>query len=123
MPILFGENQRNSIQQLKLKSYQYNLQQADKKRQYANEMVKLKVKMENLNTQLKTQQENIALSSQSIDIFQFRLKEGQESALNLNLEEINIQLLKSNYETSKKQFWGHWLDFLKTTGQLTILWK
>lgn len=123
LPLLFGENPRNKIEQLKLKSYQYNNQQKDKTFQYENQLVKLNIIMKNLYAQLNTLQANIALSNESLDIFQFRVKEGQESALNLNLEEVNIQLLKSKYEINKKQLWVYWLDYLKTSGQLTNLWK
>lgn len=123
LPILFGENHRNTMQQLKLQSNQYNLQEADKTLQYINEMYKIRIKMANIQAQLKTQEANIMLSSESIDIFQLRVKEGQAAALNLNLEEINLQLLKSNYETTNKQLWGHWLDYLKFSGQLTLLWQ
>ena len=35
----------------------------------------------------------------------------------------SIQWLKANYETNKKQLWVYWLDYLKASGQLTILWK
>jgi outer membrane protein len=123
VPILFGENSRNKIQQLKLQSDQYNLQQEDKSLQYTKDLFTTSIKIENVQSQLKTQEENIALSSESIDIFQLRVKEGQESASNLNLEETSIQFLKANFQTNKKQLWVYWLDYLKASGQLTILWK
>ena len=123
VPILFGENPHNKIQQLKLQSDQYNLQKEDKTLQYAKDVLTTKLKIENLQSQLKTQAENIILSKESIEIFQYRVKEGQESASNLNLEEASIQLLKANYETNQKQFWVYWLDYLKASGQLTVLWK
>ena len=123
VPILFGENPHNKIQQLKLQSDQYNLQKEDKTLQYAKDVLTTKLKIENLQSQLKTQAENIKLSAESIDIFQYRVKEGQESASNLNLEEASIQLLKANYETNQKQFWVYRLDYLKASGQLIILWK
>ncbi len=123
LPILFGENPHRKIQQLKLQSNQYNLQKEDKTLQYAKDIFILKLKIENLQYQLKTQEENITLSIESIDIFQSRVKEGQESASNLNIEEASLQLLKANYETNKKQVWVYWLDYLKASGQLSILWK
>lgn len=123
VPILFGENTHNKIQQLKLKSNQYNLEKQDKTIQYTKDAFTAKLKMENLKTQLITQVENIALSSESIDIFQARVKEGQESSSDLNLEEANLQLLKTNYETNKKNWWVYWLNYLKASGQLSILWK
>ncbi|KOY84456.1 hypothetical protein AD998_20900 [bacterium 336/3] len=122
-PILFGENTHNKIQQLKLQSDQYNLQKEDKKNQYKNDVFTVKLKIENKKLQLQTQKENIMLSKESINIFQARVKEGQESASNLNLEEVSIQLLEADYEMNKKQLWVYWLDNLKKTGQLTYLWK
>lgn len=123
LPILFGENPHSKIQQFKLQSNQYKLQQEDKTRQYAKDIFTIEIKIKNLQSQIKSQEENITLSRESIDIFQSRVKEGQESASNLNLEEANIQLLSSNYESNKKQLWVFWLDYLKASGQLSILWK
>jgi outer membrane protein len=123
VPILFGENTRNKIQQLKVQSEQYQLQKEDKTLQYKKDAITAKLKIENLTTQLKTQEENIHLSAESIDIFQARFKEGQESASNLNLEEANIQVLKADYERNKKQLWDYWLDYIKASGELGGLWR
>jgi len=123
VPILFGESPANKIQQLKLQSNQYHLQKEDKTLQYTKDIVTAKLRMNNIKTQLKTQEENISLSSESISIFQARVLEGQESASTLNLEEASLQLLETNYETSKKQLWVYWLNYLKASGQLSILWK
>jgi len=79
--------------------------------------------MDNVKTQLKTQEENILLSVESIYIFQARVEEGQESALNLNVEEASLQVLEANYEANKKQLWVYWLAYIKASGQLSILWK
>jgi outer membrane protein TolC len=73
--------------------------------------------------QLKTQEENIALSVESIDITQARVKEGQESASAQNLDEADLQNLKAEYEMNKKQLWVNWLNYLKASGKLSILWK
>ena len=123
IPILFGESTQNNIQQLKIQSDQLRAKAEDKERQYAREAITAKINMENIQTQLKTQEENILLSTESIDIFQARFKEGQASASELNLEEANLQATKVNYQLIKKQRLIYWLDYLKTTGQLTILWK
>jgi len=123
IPILFGEHTSNKKQQLKLLSNQYNMQNDDKTIQYMKDVITTELKIENIQSQLKTQEENITLSTETIAIFQFRVKEGQESALNLNLEEASIQLLKANYEINRRQLWVYWLDYLKSTGQLSILWN
>jgi hypothetical protein len=54
---------------------------------------------------------------------QARVLEGQESASNLNLEEANLQQLENVHESSKSQLWLYWLDYLKASGRLRLLWK
>lgn len=123
VPLLFGENLKNKTQQLKLQFKQYELQKENKTLQYTKDLITANLQIENIKTQLVTQKENITLLSESIAIFQARVEEGQESTSNLNLEEANLQALEAKYETSKKQLWVHWLDYLKASGQLSILWK
>ncbi len=123
IPLIFDENLHNKMQQIKLQSNQYSLQKEDKILQYSKDILTAKIRMDNIKTQLITREENISLTSESIVIFQARVQEGQESASNLNLEEANMQLLEDDYETNKKQLWVYWLDYLKSSGQLSILWK
>lgn len=123
IPVLFGENPNHRIQQLKLQSNQYNLQQADKTLQYEQDVFTTKLKIENVQSQLKTKEENIALSSETINIFMVRVEEGQMAASELNFEEASIQVLKADYEINKRQLWVYWLDYVKASGQLAILWK
>jgi outer membrane protein len=123
VPILFGESPRNKIQQLQLQSTQVNLQREDKTLEYTQHLMSVKIRMDNLQRQLKVQEENLVLSAESILIFQARVEEGQESASNLNLEEAGLQLLKSEYEWNKRNWWVYWLDHLKYAGQLGSLWK
>lgn len=123
VPLLFGDNTSNTIQQLNLQSNQYKLKKEDKTLQYTKEAFTAKLRINNLKTQLQTQAENIKLALESIDIFQARVQEGQESASNLNSEEVSLQALEADYEMNKKQLWVHWLNYLKSTGQLAVLWK
>lgn len=123
VPILFGESPHNKKQQLKMQSNRFNLLIKDKEFQYAKDVLTTKIKMENIKTQLKTQAENIALNTESIDIFQARVKEGQESASNLNLEETSLQQAKAQYKANTKELWVYWLDYLKASGQLNLLWQ
>ena len=121
-PVLFGESVQKNIQVLRLKSAQYSQQKEDKSALYVKDTYTSRLKMERVMSQLKTQEENIALSIESIAIIQDRVAEGQESASTLNLEEATLQSLKSEYETTKKQLWNNWLNYLKSSGQLNILW-
>ena len=122
-PLLFGENQHTKLQQLKLQANQNTLQKEDKTAQYAKDVFTAKLKIDNVKTQLKTQEENIALSIESITIFQARVSEAQESASALNAEEANLKILETAYETNKKQLSVYWLNYLKAAGQLSVLWK
>ncbi len=122
-PILFGENVHKNIEVLRLQSAQYTQQKEDRSALYAKDAYTSKLKMERVMSQLKTQEENLALSIESIAITQARVTEGQESASTLNIDEANLQSLKADYETNKKQLWNFWLNCLKASGQLDILWK
>lgn len=123
LPILFGESTQNKIQQLKLQSEQYRFQKEDKVLQNSNDMILARLNMAIMKTQLKTQVQNILLSLESIDIFQARVKEGQESAANLNTEEAKLQVMKATMAWTEKQSYMYWLDHLKASGQLITLWK
>ena len=79
--------------------------------------------MEQVLSELKVQEENIALSIESIGIFQARVSEGQESSSNLNMEEADLQKLDANYQSNRRQYWLYFLDYLKASGKLEILWK
>jgi outer membrane protein TolC len=122
-PIFFGENVQKNIQVLRLQTTQYKQQKEDKSAFYSKDAYTSKLKMDRVREQLKTQEENLALSTESIDITQARVAEGQESAATLNLDEASLQSLKAVYEMNKKQLWDYWLLYLKATGQLNILWK
>ncbi|MCI1267072.1 MAG: TolC family protein [Saprospiraceae bacterium] len=123
IPLLFGENLNNKIQQLRLQSKQYEFQKEDKTLELTHEVITSKLKMEHIKIQLLTTQENIALTSESITILQARVQEGQESTSSLNSEELKLKALEANYESTKKQWWLYWLNYLKASGQLSILWK
>jgi outer membrane protein TolC len=122
-PLLFGENVNKNIQVLRLQSTQYNQQREDKTALYAKDAYTSKLQMDRVMSQLKTQEENLALSIESIEITQARVTEGQESASTLNVDEASFQSLKAGYEMNKKQLWNNWLNYLKASGQLAILWK
>ena len=122
-PLLFGENLQKNIRILQLQTNQYNQQKADKSALYTKDATTSKLKMERVMSQLATQEANLALSSESIAITQARFAEGQESASALNLEEASLQSLKAEYRMNKKQLWNSWLNYLKASGQLSVLWK
>lgn len=122
-PLLFGENVKKNIQVRRLQSSQYILQKQDKSALYARDALTSKLKMERVMSQLETQEENLRLSIESIDIIQARVTEGQESASTLNLDESSLQKLRIEYEINKKQLWIHWLNYLKASGQLSVLWE
>ncbi len=123
LPLLFGEDKQSKLQQLKMQSLQFSQKREDKSAQYAKDAVIAKIKMERVQTQLHTLEENISLSRETIKIIQDRVQEGQETASTLNTEEASLQSIEAEYEIGKKQAWVYWLDYLKASGQLSSLWK
>ncbi len=123
LPILTGDNQQNKINQIEMLSRQLNYQKEDKTKFYEKEALVAKLKMENLSDLLKIQSINLNLLNESVAISQARVSEGKESAYSLNLEEVELQLMQSNYHISQKQMWVYWLDYLKSSGQLFVLWN
>ncbi len=122
-PLLFGEDKKRKIQQLQIQSVQYFSQKEDRAAQYYKDALTAKIKMERTLSELKMQEENIALSTESVAIYQARVSEGQESASTLNIEEADLQKLDAVYQSNKRQYWLYFLDYLKATGKLEILWK
>ena len=122
-PLLSGENAHKKIVELRLQTTQYKQQMEDKSALYARDTFTATLKMRRVASQLKTQEENLALSIESIGITQARFFEGQESASTLNLDEASLQQLENEYELNKKQVWVYWLDHLKSSGRLYTLWK
>ncbi len=122
-PLLFGEDKHRKIQQYKVQATQYGQQKEDKAAQYYKDALTAKIKVELAMTALKTQQDNLALSVETIAILQLRVAEGQESASTLNIEEADLQKLNAEYESSKMQYWLSFLNYLKASGTLEILWK
>lgn len=123
LPLLFGENQQKKIQELRLQKTQFGQQKEDKSAEYVKDTLTSRLKIEVTTSQLNTQQENLSLSIESIGIMQARVIEGQESAASLNTDEASLQRLRADYEITKKQLWVYWLNYLKASGQLNILWK
>jgi outer membrane protein len=122
-PLLIGEDKHKKIQQLRLQSTQYYQQKEDKATQYDKDAVIARLEMGRVISELKIQEENIALSTESIGIYRDRVQEGQESASTLNIEEAELQKLAADYQRNKKQYWLYWLDYMKATGELSVLWK
>jgi outer membrane protein TolC len=122
-PLLIGENQHNKLMELKAQSSQYNLQKEDRTAQYVKDAFTANLRIDNINMQLKTMEENLTLSIETIGIFQARVLEGQETASTLNSEEASLQVQEAEYENNKKQLWVQRLNYLKASGQLSMLWR
>ncbi|WP_295676251.1 TolC family protein [uncultured Mucilaginibacter sp.] len=123
LPLLIGEDKQNKLQQLKLQSYQFNDQRDDKSAEYTKDAVTAKIKSDRVLAQLKTLEENISLSKETIKIMQDRFDEGQESASTLNTAEVSLESILANYALGEKQLWIYRLDYLKATGRLNKLWQ
>lgn len=122
-PLLTGDDRRKKIEQLRLQSAQYYQQKEDRTAQYYKDALVAKIKMEQMLSELKTQEENIGLNEESISVYQARLSEGQESASSLNLEEANLQKLEAEYQNNRMQYQLYFLDYLKAAGKMEQLWK
>lgn len=122
-PLLFGDDRRRKLQQLTLQGTQYEQQKDDRTAQYQKDAVVAKIKMEQIASALKTQEDNKALSIESIAILQTRLTEGQETTTTVNQEEADLQKLIADYQANQKQYWLYYLDYLKASGRLEVLWK
>ena len=109
--------------ELKAQSSQYNLQKEDRTAQYVKDAFTANLRIDNINMQLKTMEENLTLSIETIGIFQARVLEGQETASTLNSEEASLQVQEAEYENNKKQLWVQRLNYLKASGQLSMLWR
>ncbi len=123
LPLLIGENKHNKMQQLHLQNAQLDEQRTDKTSQYYKDAVTANLKMQQVLTQMATLEDNIALEKETVGIIQDRVTEGVETAANLNTEEAALQAIESEYTTAQRQMWAYWLDYLKASGNLGILWK
>lgn len=123
VPLLFGEDKQSKLQQLHQQELQFNQQREDKSEQYQKDALTAKIKMNRVIEQIKTFEDNISLSNETIRIIQERVKEGQETSSALNTEETSIQNIEAEEAIAKKQLWLYWLDYLKSTGQFSRLWK
>lgn len=123
IPFLNGDDKPRIIQQYHIQENQFKIQKEDKLEAYRKDAITARIRMERIMDQLKNQEENIKLSIENIQIFQDRVKEGQETASNLNTLESSLQDLEANLELAKKQYWAYQLDFLKASGKLFLLWN
>jgi hypothetical protein len=60
---------------------------------------------------------------QSLLIVQERVEAGQQTASYLNNEELELQRIAYDYINIQKQTWVYWLDYLKSSGMLSLLWQ
>lgn len=122
-PLLLAEDKKNKIQQLQLQSQQYSAQLDDKSEQLNQESLTATLELTRLNLQLKTQEDNILLYKETLQILQDRFKEQQISAIELNKQEFELQKLLITYQNTKAKAWLFKLAFMNATGQLSKLWK
>jgi outer membrane protein len=123
IPLLLGEDKNKKIQQLQLQSQQYDKQLQDKSAQYKQDAATAILEIERIKNKLTTQETNLVLYQESLNISQERLKEGQIISLELNNQEQELQQLIAAYENTKKQLWLYRLSYLKASGQLSKLWE
>lgn len=123
MPIVSGENLSNRIRQLQLQSELYKLDKEQILEDAQKDILTARLRMDNIKKRLLTMEENLAMTGESILIYQERFRQGLESASVLNAEEASYQLLTSEFETEKKRMWLYWFDYVKSSGLLEELIK
>ncbi len=123
VPILLAEDRKNEVQQLQLQSQQYNKQLDDRSTQFNQESITASLELNRLKLQLKTQEENIILYKETLQILQDRFIEQQITSNELNRQENELQKLSTDYQNSKSKAWLFGLSYLNATGQLSKLWK
>lgn len=123
IPLLLGEDKNKKIQQLQLQGQQYDRQLEDKSAQLNQESLTAALELSRLKLQLKTQEDNIVLYKETLQILQDRFKEQQITAIELNRQENELQKLLSDYQNTKAKAWLFKLNILNATGQLSKLWK
>lgn len=122
-PLLFGENKRKILAQLNLQSEQILIEKEEKIAQLHRDALTALLQIKNIDSEIKTQKENIELTIETLNILKERFLEGQESASTINTEEKNLQQLIAEHSVSQKKYWRIYLDYLKATGRLETLWK
>ena len=120
IPIISRTNLSGRLRQIQLQSDQSALEKAQIQEDLSRDVLTIRLQLEKLHERLKTLEENLVLSEESLRIYQNRFKEGLESASIVNTEETGFQLLKAEYETEKKRMWLNWLEYIKSTG---LLWE
>lgn len=123
LPILNGEDRSKTLQEYRYQSEQFKNQREDKLASYSRDAITAKIRIQRVKEELKNFEKTIQLSLETLKILQNRVQEGQESVYNLNTQETSLQELETNYAFTKKQAWAYWLDYLKASGQLSLLWK
>jgi|GEM_PF-386843 len=123
LPILNGEDKSKTIQEYRFQSEQYKNQREDKIASYNRDALTARIRLLRIKDQLKNFEKTIKLSLESLKIIQNRVEDGIETVSNLNTREADLQQLEANYTLAKKQAFGFWLDYLKASGQIHILWK
>ncbi len=123
LPVLIGQNFKNNVnqQQLKVKSLEYQIksstEEADKNKLFAeNNLNKIKKEIKNSET-------NILLYKESLQIFQERLKEGQQTVSEVNNEEFDYNKEIENLSILKNNLFIQVIDYLKNSGLINRIYE
>jgi outer membrane protein TolC len=122
-PIFAGDDRRRKLQELQYQKTQYGLEKEDMLARYAKDAAIASIRMNEILTDMKLQEENITLAKESVALFQARVAEGLQLSADLNTEEADLQQIQATYDGNKRQYALYFLDYLKTSGHLDRLWK
>lgn len=122
-PIFAGDDRRRKLQELQCRKTQFGLEKEDMLARYAKDAAIAGIRMNEVQMDMKIQEENIVLAKESVALFQARVEEGLQLSVDLNTEEVNLQQLQAAYDGNKRQYALYFLDYLKASGHLDRLWK
>jgi len=123
IPLINGDDKKNKLEQLQLQSQIYDKQMEDKSSQYSQESITATIEMTRIKLLLATQEENIKLYRETLQILQDRFRGQQITASELNSQENELQKLLANYHNTKIKAWLYGLSYFHATGLLSKLWK
>lgn len=121
LPIAIGENKSNKISQFQSQIKSLNFQKEEELKVTEKNKQTALQEISTLKEEAKSYAINIDLLKENVQLYNERLKAGQETYENVNLEEIEYQKEKQKLNNVNNKIWQQWLLFLKNAGMLDKL--
>lgn len=121
LPITIGENKWNKISQFQSQIKSLNFQKEEELKLTAKNKQSALQEIRSLKEESKSYAANIDLLKENVQLYNERLQAGQETYVNVNLEEIEYQKEIQKLNNVNNKIWQQWLLFLKNAGMLDKL--